>query len=349
MGRLGRQPQQHADPHDRPDRRDDGSASRPGPGTTSRRTTTTSTPRSRPTAARPGHAGRRPRSTATAATVGPEVLGPVSAYKGQKRPVPVPLRHRRRPALRGPVPRRHRHHHRRHRGLTDDVEAGTNGWTAAGFTRMGGSTSRAGARTTTSPRTASTPATTTTLQDRPVQLRLGEHPAGLGGAVPVPERPAGLVRRRRVRRQQHLASTPVAARCCRSTPARRRSSSPDGVAARQPAPAVRRHLRPGEDRRGDLPPQRRPRHGARRSRRSRRSTTPNPNRYWTADNPWASVQVAGSGTNITVAQDQQPGAGHAAEGPLHQVVTHCTHDRRGPGTFPGPRSRARGRQGVGGP
>ena len=28
----------------------------------------------------------------------------------------------------------------------------------------------------------------------------------------------------------------------------------------------------------------------------------NPKKYWTADNPWASVQVAGSGTNITVAQ-----------------------------------------------
>ena len=33
-------------------------------------------------------------------------------------------------------------------------------------------------------------------QDRSVQLRLGQHQARLGGAVPLPERPAGLVRRR---------------------------------------------------------------------------------------------------------------------------------------------------------
>jgi immune inhibitor A len=32
-----------------------------------------------------------------------------------------------------------------------------------------------------------------------------------------------------------------------------------------------------------------------------------PNRYWTADNPWASTKVAGSGTTITVAKTRQGG------------------------------------------
>ena len=32
-----------------------------------------------------------------------------------------------------------------------------------------------------------------------------------------------------------------------------------------------------------------------------------PNRYWTADNPWASTKVAGSGTTMTVAKTRQGG------------------------------------------
>ena len=151
--------------------------------------------------------------------------------------------------------------------------------------------------------------------DRAVQLRLGQHQARLGGAVPVPERHARLVRQRRVRRQQHLAHPgggqvlPVDAR---PAPVR----FPDGDAAGQPSPAVRRDLRPGGHRRGDLPPQRRADDRAVAAPASRRSTTRTSNRYWTSANPWASTKVAGTGTSLTVAKTDgrwQPAAG---EGPL---------------------------------
>ena len=54
VGRRRRQPQHHADPHDRPHRRDRRLGLAPGCSTTSRRTTTTSTARCPPTVARPG-------------------------------------------------------------------------------------------------------------------------------------------------------------------------------------------------------------------------------------------------------------------------------------------------------
>ena len=84
---------------------------------------------------------------------------------------------------------------------------------------------------------------------------------------------------------------------------RQRHADDDG----QPSPAVRRHLRPGEDRRGDLPPQRC------RDRRPVAAGDPDvrrlatPNRYWSAANPWASTKVAGSGTTMTVTKTRDGG------------------------------------------
>ena len=144
-----------------------------------------------------------------------------------------------------------------------------------------------------------------TLQDRPVQLRLGQHPAGLGGAVPVPERPAGQLRGLRVQRQQHDHAPR-----CRSGAARRRSSDahqfPSGTLLsnrRQPfdatfgqeaTDAVTFHL-------NGVP-----------------VTVPSsagiptfddtdPNRYWSSGNPRGSVKVAGTGTSMTVTNTRDGG------------------------------------------
>ena len=82
---------------------------------------------------------------------------------------------------------------------------------------------------------------------------------------------------------------------------------PDGFSAREPSSAVRRDLRSGGHRRGDLPPQRRADDGCRRDPASRRSTTRTSNRYWSAANPWASTKVAGSGTSLTVFKTNEGG------------------------------------------
>ena len=109
------------------------------------------------------------------------------------------------------VPRRHRDHGRQRPSFTDGVEAGASGWTADGL-----DASRPAPRSRRG--TALLPAREPVVhrlrrhaEDRPVQLRPGRHPARLGGALPVPERHAGLARRPRVRRQQHHRSTRVAA------------------------------------------------------------------------------------------------------------------------------------------
>ena len=103
-----------------------------------------------------------------------------------------------------------------------------------------------------------------------------------------------------------IAPTPVAVRCCRSTPVRRRSRSPGGFLLgnrRQPfdatfgqeaTDAVTFH-------RNGVP-----------------TTVPSsagiptfddsdPNRYWSAANPWSSTKVAGSGTVLTVTKTRDGG------------------------------------------
>ena len=223
----------------------------------------------------------------------------LSAYKGQSIQFRFRVRHGRRPALRGPF-------------LddiaittdgtaaTDDVETGANGWTAAGFTRHGWHHVGAGA--------ALLPRREPRLQrlrrdaeDRAVQLRLGHRPVPTGWSASRTRTACSSGTPTVSSATTTPPSTPVAARCSRSTPARRRSSSADGVRLgnrRQPFDATF-----GQEKtdavtfhRNGVPTTVAP------QRAIPTFSDTDPNRYWTADNPWASVQVAGSGTNITVAQ-----------------------------------------------
>ena len=160
--------------------------------TTSRRTTTPCTPRPRRTTARPG--SRSGTSSTVTARTWTQKSWDLSAYEGQS------ILFRFRYATDGGL---------HYEGpflddiaittdgtaATDDVEGGTNGWTAAGFTRMGGSTSEQ-ASALLPRREPRLQRLRRDAQDRPVQLRLGLDPSRLGGALPLPERPAGLVRRR---------------------------------------------------------------------------------------------------------------------------------------------------------
>ena len=98
-----------------------------------------------------------------------------------------------------------------------------------------------------------------------------------------------------------------AARCSRSTPARRRSCSPtaasllgnrrqpfDATFGQEKTDAVTFHRNGVAD------------HGA-VAAGDPDVRRPDPNRYWTADNPWASTKVAGSGTSMTVAKTTDGG------------------------------------------
>ena len=182
---------------------------------------------------------------------------------------------------------------------TDDVEGGTNGWTAAGFTRMGGSTSEQAqhyylaenrvysgydATLKTGPYNFGWGSTRPDWVERfPYQNGLlvwyvdGEfgdnntsvHPGG-GQVLPVDARPAPIKFADGVRlgnRRQPFDATFGQEKTDRVT--FHRNGVPTTVAPQRAIPTF---------------------------------SDTDPNRYWTADNPWASVQVAGSGTNITVAQ-----------------------------------------------
>ena len=290
VGRLGRQPAEHPDPHRRPDGPDHGVAVRVARVRRSRRTTTTST-------SRPPENGtdwtaldtidrREPLGQEDAGTSAPT---PASRSRSGSATPPTAACTSRAPFLDdltitadGTTV------------LDDDVESGDNGWTADGFTRMGGSTEPPGEPLLPG-REPRLQGLRRHAEDGPVQLRPRQHQARLGGALPLPERPARLVLRRCVHRQQHQRRTPVAASC----PAGRRAPGarhlPRRGQARQPPPAVRRHLRPRAHGQGDVPPQRRSRRRCRRGRASRPSTTPTRTSYWTADNPWSSTKTAGSG------------------------------------------------------
>ena len=125
----------------------------------------------------------------------------------------------------------------------DDVETGTNGWTAAGFTRMGGSTSEQAQHYYL--------AENRVYSGYDATLKTG--PYNFGWASPVPT--GWSASRTRTACWSGTStvssatttppSTPVAARCCRSTPARRRSSSRTAsasatVVSRSTPPSARR-------------------------------------------------------------------------------------------------------------
>ena len=131
----------HADPHGRPDHRHDvGDACPRGPSTTSKPATTTSTARSPPMVGPTGPRSARPKIDGSSDWK--QISYDLSAYKGQS--VQFRFRYATDGGLHfdGPflddlaltvdgAP-----------DLADDVESGDNGWTANGFTRMGGSTSK---------------------------------------------------------------------------------------------------------------------------------------------------------------------------------------------------------------
>ena len=239
----------------RPDGRQDlGLGQRLGPGQPRGRTTTTSTARCRPTTAPRWTAGRHARSTATFGWA--QKTWDLSAYTGQN------VQFRFRVATDGGVSseafiddiavtagRRHR--------TVDDVESGAGAWTAKGFSIINGTTSQQvqdfyfaenrvysgyDATLKTGPYNFGWGNTKPDWVERfPYQNGMlvwfanGEfadnntiaHPGG-GEVLPVDARPAPVM----------LTATAA-------------------YAARQPSPAVRRHVRPGGHRRGDLPPQRR--------------------------------------------------------------------------------------------
>jgi len=188
--------------------------------------------------------------------------------------------------------------------LTDDVEAGANGWTADGFTRMGGSTSRqashyylaenrvyAGYDKTlqTGPYNFGWANTRPDWVERfPYQNGLlvwyvdneyednntSTHP-GHGQVLPVDARPAPV-------------TFPD------GTLLGNRRQPFDATFGQERTDAVTFHLK-----------------GVATKVRSTRAIATfddlDPRRYWTADNPWNSVQVAGTGTRITVADTSNNG------------------------------------------
>ncbi len=181
--------------------------------------------------------------------------------------------------------------------LTDDVEAGTNGWTAAGFTRFGGSTSRTATHyylaenrvysgyddtLRTGPYNFGFANTRPDWVERfPYQNGLlvwyidneyddnntSAHP-GHGQVLPVDARPAPVTFPSGAllgNRRQPFDATFGQEKTDKVT--FHRNGVPVTVPSQKAIPTF---------------------------------TDLNPKKYWTADNPWASVQVAGTGTSITV-------------------------------------------------
>ena len=80
-------------------------------------------------------------------------------------------------------------------GTVDDVESGAGAWTAKGFSIIERHDGQAGPGLLLR-REPRLQRLRRDAEDRPVQLRLGHDEARLGGALPVPERHARLVRQR---------------------------------------------------------------------------------------------------------------------------------------------------------
>ena len=106
-------------------------------------------------------------------------------------------------------------------GWTDDVEAGTGAWTANGFTRMTGSTSRQAEHFYLAEYRSYT-GYDKNFKTGPYNFIAVR--SGLGGEVPVPGRHAGVVRQLCVLRQQHHRPPWRRSWRCRSTRVPLRSS-----------------------------------------------------------------------------------------------------------------------------
>ncbi len=180
--------------------------------------------------------------------------------------------------------------------LSDDVESGANGWTADGGFKLSTGTEVASGDRYYLAENRTYVGYDATLAGGSVPVQRRADAAQLGGALPVPGRPAGVGGRRDVQRQQHHR-----ARRARSRPPGR---CPPGSVhlsrrhqAEQPPPAVRRHLRPSGDRRPCRCTSRsssararvRPWSTSRRPRRrtpaSPRSPTSDPDAFFSADEP----------------------------------------------------------------
>ena len=187
--------------------------------------------------------------------------------------------------------------------LADGAETSPNGWTLDGFTSVATSVTH-GLRQLLHRVEPDLHVLRPVPEDRPVQLRLGQHPAGLGRALPVPGRSADLLLGHLAAPTTTPASTtveglilPIDAHPARDRPAGRWRR---GVA--QPGAAVRRDVR-----------------HCRRRTRSRCTSTARPSyirgqaaqplfddtrSYWNAKTPSSSVKVAGAGVTLRVIEEK---------------------------------------------
>ena len=237
--RQRRRPQQHADPAGRP-------AGRCRPRCRSRlvrhRGRTTTTPTSRSTTA-PAGPPSPARITEPAEGNGIDGAHRPAGRTGDVRPVrlrrqdrsacgsatsPTAACRERSDAADGHLRRRHHGDRRRRRRCSPTVpRPAPNGWTLDGFSSVGATCTTA-VRQLLHRREPDLHVVRQVPEDRSVQLRLRQHPAGLGRALPVPERPADLLLGHLAVGQQHQRAPGSG-----SDPADRRASATPLVPARR--------------------------------------------------------------------------------------------------------------------